>query len=145
MRKDLFQLPLIEDEPVGAARHGQAKLAAAHHRIDEHGRDGALAVRYQADALDPDLGAILQEVVDHPLIDDLPVVLLKHGVAVMTGEVAGPRQRHVDGDRRDPFAPLPRLHPVEVPGDLGPVEDQLGMIGHAAHGTFLLVRPRADG
>src|SRR5262249_6192986 len=105
-------------------------------RIDKDRRNGALAIGDQADALDSDLRAVFEEIVDHLPIDDLAIVFLEHCVAIMTAVVAGTCERHVDRDRGNPLAPLPRADAVLVPRNIGAVEDKLGMVSHAGHDTF---------
>ena len=102
--------------------------------MNKCGGNGAFAIRDEADALDPDLGAIIEETRDGLFIDQAAVVFLQHRVAIMAAVIAGARQGHVDGDGRDAFAALPGTHPVIVPGNLGPVQNQLlDMFGHSTH------------
>ena len=132
----LLELAPVEHEAVGADRHRHAELVARPRGVDEHRRDRALAVGDETDALHADLGAVFEEIEHDFAIDGLAVVLLQHGVAVMAAVVAGAGQRHVDRDRRDPLAALPGADAVLVPGDLGAVQNKLGMIRHSGHGLI---------
>src|SRR5688572_22137735 len=57
-----------------------------------------------------------------------PGIFLEHRVAVLACVVTRARQTHVDGDRRDALAALPRLDPVKMPLDLLAVEDQFAIV-----------------
>ena len=92
--------------------------------VHENGRDRAFAIGNQADPLDSDLRAIIEEGRDDLLVDRTPVVFLEHGIAVVASVIATARERHVDRDWRNAFAIHPVADTLGVPSDFGSIEDQ---------------------
>lgn len=94
--------------------------------MDVGGIDCALAVRHQTNRLHANLCAVVDEVGHHLLIDwEVLVLALQGGVAVVAAKVTRLCESHVDGDRGDSFAALPRLHPLLMPRQFRPIEYQV--------------------
>ena len=127
MRQHLLELAAGQHEPVCAAGHRDAELAPVAHRVDEDRRDRALAVGHQADALDADFRAVIEEVGDDVAVDDYENGLT---TSAIIGPKGGKLKIKDKGPKKDEDGS--KLHAalsveLKIPKDALDVEEEISM------------------
>src|SRR5207247_9975092 len=102
---------------------GHSQYTTTYYSIHDNRRNGAFSTRDQTHTCYATPRTIFQEIKHDIAGQYLAIIFLQHGIAEMASIITGTGQGHVNSNGSNTLPPFPGLYPVEMPLDLGAIEN----------------------